>query len=43
LKRKDGPVRERLEAAGADAAALAAWDDFASQEILPEDDDGEFA
>jgi hypothetical protein len=43
LKRRSGPVRERLEAAGADERALAAWDDLVSQEILPEDEDDEFS
>ena len=43
LKREEGPVRERLESAGADEMALTAWNDLVSQEILPEDEDGEFA
>ncbi len=39
LKSDPNPVRERLKAAGAGEAALAAWDDIAAQEILPEDED----
>ena len=36
-----GPVRDRLEAAGADQAVFAAWDDVVVQEIRPEEDDEE--
>jgi hypothetical protein len=39
LKSDTGPVRDRLEAAGADATALTAWRQLVAQEILPEDDD----
>ena len=39
LKTEEGPVAERLRAAGASAQVLAAWKDLVSQEILPEDED----
>jgi hypothetical protein len=39
LKTRDGPVRDRLHAAGAPADVLAAWDDVVAQTILPEDED----
>lgn len=42
LKTERGPVRERLEAAGAGPDVLAAWNELVAQEILPEDDDDEF-
>jgi hypothetical protein len=42
LKAREGPVRERLHAAGASPDVLAAWDDVVAQTILPEDEDGEF-
>ena len=42
LKASRGPVRERLEAAGADAAILAAWDKIAAQKIIPEGEDDKF-
>ena len=41
LKTSRGPVRDRLEAAGADQAVLAAWDDVVLQEIRPEEEDEE--
>lgn len=43
LKSAAGPVRERLEAAGASPQALAAWEELVREEIRPEDDDSEFA
>lgn len=42
LKTEHGPVRERLEAAGAGPDVLAAWNELVAQEILPEDEDDEF-
>ena len=39
LKTHEGPVRERLQAAGASPEVLAAWDDVVAQTILPEDED----
>ncbi len=42
LKTHDGPVRERLLAAAASDAVLAAWDDLVRQEIEAEDDADEF-
>jgi hypothetical protein len=42
LKRRDGPVRERLKAVNADERALAAWDDLVTQEIAEDDEDDEF-
>ena len=39
LKSADGPVRERLAAAGAEPGAVAYWDQLAAQTIEPEDDD----
>jgi hypothetical protein len=42
LKSNEGLVRDRLAAAGADERALAAWEEFSSQEIVPEDEDAEF-
>jgi hypothetical protein len=42
LKRDPGPVRDRLEAAAATPAALAAWKELVAQHILPENEDSEF-
>ena len=42
LKKNPDPVSERLLAAGAEPAVLAAWKDLVTQEILPEVDDEEF-
>ena len=42
LKSADGPVAERLRAAGASAEIMAAWQELVAQEILPEDDADEF-
>jgi hypothetical protein len=42
LKRDPGPVRDRLEAAGATPAAIEAWKGLVAQNILPQDDDSEF-
>ena len=42
LKTDPGPVRDRLDAAGATPAALEAWKELVAQEILPEDEDAEF-
>ncbi len=42
LKSSAGPVRDRLDAHGAEPAILAAWETVAAQEILPEDEDDEF-
>lgn len=39
LKARTGPVRDRLDAAGAGAGVLAAWETVVAQTILPEDDD----
>ncbi len=39
LKAEEGPVAERLRAAGASDEAMAVWKDLVSQEILPEDED----
>lgn len=39
LKADPAAVRERLQAAAADEPILAAWDEIAAQEILPETDD----
>jgi len=41
LKRESGPVAERLQAAGADAA-LSVWKEIVAQKIQPPDEDGEF-
>jgi hypothetical protein len=41
LKQEMGPVRDRLAAAGADAAVLETWSRLAAEEILPEDEDGD--
>ncbi len=42
LKTAAGPVRERLEAAGAEPAVFAAWDALVAQTIVPEEDADEF-
>src|SRR6266849_3926756 len=42
LKQVEGPVAERLRAAGADETVMAAWKDLGAQEILPEDEDEKF-
>jgi hypothetical protein len=41
-KSVEGPVAERLRAAGADARIMADWRKIVAQEILPEDEDDEF-
>jgi len=41
LKRETGPVRDRLDAAGADAAARETWSRLVAEEILPEDEEGD--
>jgi hypothetical protein len=42
LKKDPRVVRERLQAAGAEPAALAVWEELAAQEIVPQDEDDEF-
>jgi len=42
LKTRQGPVRERLQAANASPEVFAAWDDVVTQTILPEDEDAGF-
>jgi Nucleotidyl transferase AbiEii toxin, Type IV TA system len=42
LKTKEGPVTERLRAAGAKPEIMAVWKDLVDQEILPEDEDAGF-
>lgn len=42
LKTEEGPVAERLRAAGAAAEVMAAWKDLVAQKILPEDEDAKF-
>jgi hypothetical protein len=42
LKRSFGPVRDRLEAAGAEPTIFAAWDDLVGQHIEAERDEDEF-
>lgn len=42
LKTAEGPVAERLRAAGASVEVMAAWEELVAQEILPEDDADEF-
>jgi hypothetical protein len=42
LKTIEGPVADRLRAAGATGPVLDAWRDIASQEILAEDDEAGF-
>ena len=39
LKTEEGPVADRLRAAGAPESAMEAWKDVVAQEILPEDED----
>jgi hypothetical protein len=43
LQSAHGPVRDRLLAMGADAAVLEAWEELVAQQIVPEDEDGEFS
>jgi hypothetical protein len=42
LKRESGPVLERLQAAEADPAILAVWNELVTQEITPANEDDEF-
>ena len=42
LKTEFGPVRDRILAAGAEAAVLETWKELVAQEILPEDEDAKF-
>ncbi len=42
LKTEEGPVLERLRAAGATAEVLAMWKDLVAEELLPEDEDDKF-
>ena len=42
LKMVEGPVSERLRAAGAPTEVMTAWQEVVAQEILPEDDTDEF-
>lgn len=42
LKANFGPVRDRLEAAGAEPAVLAAWENLVSRPIRADEDEGEF-
>jgi hypothetical protein len=42
LKTTEGAVAERLRAAGASTAVMAAWEELVAQEIRPEDDADEF-
>jgi hypothetical protein len=39
LKKEEGPVAERLRAAGATADVMAAWKELVAAEIVPEDED----
>jgi hypothetical protein len=43
LKTEEGPVADRLRAQGAAEDVLGAWKELVAQEILPEDEDEEFA
>jgi hypothetical protein len=43
LKNVEGPVVERLRANGATEDVLTAWENLVAQEIVPDDEDGEFA
>jgi len=43
LKTEEGTVAERLRAVGVAEDVMAAWKELVEQEILPEDEDGEFA
>jgi hypothetical protein len=42
LKSSAGPVRQRLEVAGAGAEVMAAWEDLIAQEIKPATEDEGF-
>jgi len=42
LKTLEGPVAERLRAAGATDTILTAWKELVDQEIIPEDEESEF-
>ena len=42
LKSVEGPVADRLNAAGATEEVLAAWTELVAEEILPEDEDDKF-
>ena len=42
LKTLEGPVRERLDTAGADQKTLAAWEELVKQEIAAEGDEDKF-
>lgn len=42
LQAEYGPVRERLEASGADKAVLAVWREWVTADLEPEDEDDEF-
>ena len=42
LKTEEGPVKERLVAAGAEPEVLAIWRQLVAAEILPEEEDDEF-
>ena len=43
LKTKSGPVRDRLEAAGAVPAVIAGWENLVAQRIEAEEDEDEFS
>ena len=42
LKQEEGPVADRLRAAGAGPDVMAAWKELVAQDIRPEEDDEEF-
>jgi hypothetical protein len=42
LKRSAGPVRERLEASGADAAVMAAWEEIVAEPLEAEEEHEKF-
>ena len=42
LKTAEGPVRDHLAAAGADAGTIAAWEQIVAERIVPEADEDEF-
>lgn len=42
LKAEEGPVAERLRAAGAANEVMAAWKELVAQQILPEEEDDKF-
>jgi hypothetical protein len=42
LKSEKGPVVERLQAAGADADVMTAWESIVAEEIVSEDEDDKF-